>query len=63
MGRREIGWGGMDWIQMAQDRDRWENFYYHGNEPSGSIKYWEILERLATFQGLGSMEFVCLFVI
>jgi hypothetical protein len=20
---REIGWGGMDWIDMAQDRDQW----------------------------------------
>jgi hypothetical protein len=20
---REIGWGGMDWIHLAQDRDRW----------------------------------------
>jgi hypothetical protein len=20
---REIGWGGMDWINMAQDRDQW----------------------------------------
>jgi hypothetical protein len=20
---REIGWGGMDWINLAQDRDRW----------------------------------------
>jgi hypothetical protein len=19
----EIGWGGMDWIDMAQDRDQW----------------------------------------
>jgi hypothetical protein len=19
----EIGWGGMDWINLAQDRDRW----------------------------------------
>jgi hypothetical protein len=19
----EVGWGGMDWIDMAQDRDRW----------------------------------------
>jgi hypothetical protein len=19
----EAGWGGMDWIDMAQDRDRW----------------------------------------
>jgi hypothetical protein len=21
---REIGWGGMDWIHMAQDRDQWQ---------------------------------------
>jgi hypothetical protein len=21
---REIGWGGMDWIDLAQDRDQWE---------------------------------------
>jgi hypothetical protein len=20
---REIGWGGMDWIDLAQDKDRW----------------------------------------
>jgi hypothetical protein len=20
---REIGWGGMDWIGLAQDRDQW----------------------------------------
>jgi hypothetical protein len=23
MDLREIGWGGMDWIDLAQDRDRW----------------------------------------
>jgi hypothetical protein len=23
MGLREIGWGSVDWIQLAQDRDRW----------------------------------------
>jgi hypothetical protein len=23
MDHREIGWGSVDWIQMAQDRDRW----------------------------------------
>jgi hypothetical protein len=34
---REIGWGGMEWIDVAQDRD-------HGNEPSDSIKCWEVLE-------------------
>jgi hypothetical protein len=23
MDPREIGWGGMDWIDLAQDRDHW----------------------------------------
>jgi hypothetical protein len=23
MNLREIGWGGMDWIDLAQDRDQW----------------------------------------
>jgi hypothetical protein len=23
MDLRDIGWGGMEWIQLAQDRDRW----------------------------------------
>jgi hypothetical protein len=23
MGLREIGWGDMDWIDVAQDRDQW----------------------------------------
>jgi hypothetical protein len=22
---QEIGYGGMEWIQLAQDRDRWRN--------------------------------------
>jgi hypothetical protein len=33
----------MDWIDQAQDRDQWRA-REHGNEPSGSIKYLEILE-------------------
>jgi hypothetical protein len=24
MNLREVGWGGMDWINLAQDRDRWQ---------------------------------------
>jgi hypothetical protein len=41
---REIGWGGMDWIDLAQVRDQWRGSCEHGNEPSGSIKCWEVLE-------------------
>jgi hypothetical protein len=43
MGLREIGWVGMDWIDLAQDRDQWR-------EPSGSIKCWEVLEYLQNWR-------------
>jgi hypothetical protein len=23
MDLQQVGWGGMDWIDLAQDRDRW----------------------------------------
>jgi hypothetical protein len=42
---REIGWGDMDWIDQAQDRDQWRA-RERGNERSGSIKCWEVLEWL-----------------
>jgi hypothetical protein len=25
MNLREIGWGGMDWIDLVQDRDKWRD--------------------------------------
>jgi hypothetical protein len=36
---REIGWSGTDWIDQPQ-----EVSCEHGNEPSGSVKCWEIFE-------------------
>jgi hypothetical protein len=41
---QEVGWEGMDWIDMAQDRDRWRALCECGNEPSGSIKRGEFLD-------------------
>jgi hypothetical protein len=41
----EIGWDGIVWIDLAQDRDQWMA-RAHGNEPSGSIKCWKVLEQL-----------------
>jgi hypothetical protein len=40
MDLREIGWDGIDWIDIAQDRDQWMVLV----EPSGSIRCWKILE-------------------
>jgi hypothetical protein len=42
---REIGWDGVDWIDLAQ-----EGTCKHGNGPSGSIKCSEIREYLSDWQ-------------
>jgi hypothetical protein len=34
----------MDWIHLAQNRVQWQALV-NSNEPSGSIKCWEILEQ------------------
>jgi hypothetical protein len=41
---KDVILSGMDWIDLAQDRDQMEDSCEHGNEPSGSIEYWEVLE-------------------
>jgi hypothetical protein len=28
MDLREIGWGGMDWIDLVQDRDQWRSLVF-----------------------------------
>jgi hypothetical protein len=41
----EIGWGGVDWIGLAEDRVKWRALE-GSNKPSGSIKCWETIEWL-----------------
>jgi hypothetical protein len=41
----EIVLGVVDWIGLAQDRERWRALEC-SNEPSGSIKCWETTEWL-----------------
>jgi hypothetical protein len=40
------GWGGWDWIDLAEDKDSWRAFVKAVNELSGSIKIGEFLDYL-----------------
>jgi hypothetical protein len=44
MDMREVGWGGMDWINLAQEQGQVAGSCECGYEPSGSIKCGEFLE-------------------
>jgi hypothetical protein len=44
----EIRWGGAYWIGLAQDKASGESSCVCGNEPSGPIKCWEIIEWATT---------------
>ena len=44
MGLQEVGWGGMRFINLARDRDRWPVFVNTAMKLSGSIKCGEILD-------------------
>jgi hypothetical protein len=39
----KIGWGGVGWIGLAQDRNKWRSCEC-GNKTSGSMKCWETIE-------------------
>jgi hypothetical protein len=40
----EIMCGGIDWIDFGSEYIQVEGSCEHGNEPSGSIKFWEVAE-------------------
>jgi hypothetical protein len=48
MDLRVIGWDGIDLIDLAEVKE--EGSREHSNEPSGSVKCWEILEWLHNWQ-------------
>jgi hypothetical protein len=46
MDLREIGWDGVDWDDLAQDRDHWKALVNTVMNLLGSIECWEVLEWL-----------------
>jgi hypothetical protein len=47
----EIVWGGVEWIDLAQDRDQWMTCE-QGNKPFGCIKMGEVLGWLHNWRSV-----------
>jgi hypothetical protein len=47
---REMGWDGMDWIDLAKDRDQWRTLVNTVMNLGGSLKCWEVPEWLRNWQ-------------
>jgi hypothetical protein len=54
--RREILWGGTEWIHLAHDRDQWTRQWTFGFHKMLRISW--VAERLAASQGLSSTNSV-----
>jgi hypothetical protein len=50
MDLREVGWGGLDWIDLAQDRDQWRALVNTVMNLGSSKKCWEIVEYLRNWR-------------
>jgi hypothetical protein len=50
MDLRQIGWDGVNWIDVTQDRDQWRALVNTVLKPSGIIKCWEVLQWLHNWQ-------------
>jgi hypothetical protein len=46
MDLREIGWDGVDWIDVSQDTGQWRAFVNTVMNLRGSTKCWEVLQWL-----------------
>ena len=55
MDLQELGWGGLYWIDLAEDRDRWAGCCEYANELSGCKKGGQFLDQLGICQLLKKM--------